>query len=86
MKTKKAGEVDQELDQLRELHARFTQEMLNKLDEQKAKGWHGWQNPDNYDKIKTKLLANVLEKEEQEVDIANLAMFLWHLKSHHRFQ
>ena len=59
----------------------FSKAMKEKLAEKAAEGWHGW-NVNGYSSIiSAKLLhkANLVEYDrKQAVDVANLAMMLWH--------
>ncbi|MDP2398836.1 MAG: hypothetical protein Q8M53_10825 [Burkholderiales bacterium] len=58
----------------------FTEEMIRHLERKVDAGWRGWDDPANAQEIYNALLAHaagVPLAREQEVGIANFAMFLW---------
>ena len=60
---------------------RFAEEMEQRLIEKLRQGWRGWDDPANAAEIYNAMLshsAGVPMAVEQEVDIANFAMFLWY--------
>ncbi len=58
----------------------FTSEMKARLREQAIKGYRGWDDPANYQWIHEKMTEHAAVSEGQEIDAANLAMFLWNLR------
>ena len=55
----------------------FAEEMKKKLIEKVYEGFEGWDDPGNREQIQIALQHHSIEPEEEEVDIANLAMMLW---------
>lgn len=51
---------------------------LKSIHEKRELGWTGWDQPENKELLKQKLLENY--REEDWVDVANLALFLWNLE------
>ena len=66
----------------------FAEEMRVKLDLKHRNGWTGWDNMDEAD-IRYRLGEHVVRcllGEDQEIDLANLAAFLWYAKKQRRKQ
>lgn len=53
-------------------------EMGARLYDKVEMGWSGWDLPENKELLKQKLLENY--REEDWIDVANLALFLWNLE------
>jgi hypothetical protein len=58
----------------------FAAEMKARLHEQAIKGYCGWDDPANYQRIIEMMVDHAAVSEGEEVDAANLAMFLWSLR------
>ena len=58
----------------------FAAEMKARLREQAMKGYRGWDNPENYERILQMMMKYAAVAEGEEVDAANLAMILWRLR------
>jgi len=54
--------------------------MKARLREQAMKGYRGWDDPENYQRIVDMMIEHAAVDEGKEVDAANLAMILWHLR------
>ena len=44
------------------------------------KGYRGWDDPENYQRIVEMMVRHAAVGEGEEVDVANLAMILWSLR------
>ena len=51
-----------------------------RLREQALKGYRGWDEPENYERIVEMMMQHAGVGEGEEVDAANLAMILWSLR------
>ena len=58
----------------------FAAEMKARLHEQAIKGYRGWDDPANYQRIMEMMVEHATVPEGEEVDAANLTMFLWSLR------
>ena len=58
----------------------FAAEMKARLQEQAINGCRGWDDPANYQRIVEMMVKHAAVSEGEEVDAANLAMFLWSLR------
>jgi hypothetical protein len=58
----------------------FAAEMKARLREQAMKGYRGWDNPENYERILQMMMKYAAVAEGEEVDAANLAMILWSMR------
>jgi hypothetical protein len=58
----------------------FASEMKARLREQAIKGYRGWDDPENYQRILSMMMQHATVAEGEEVDAANLAMILWSLR------
>ena len=58
----------------------FALEMKARLREQAMKGYRGWDDPENYQRIVEMMVKHAAVAEGEEVDAANLAMILWSLR------
>ena len=56
----------------------FTDAMFHKLTDKVISGYKGWDNPNILETLKSKLADNI--NDQDWVDVANIAMFLWNLK------
>lgn len=74
------SETQQEIDRLFQVADNFNAEMKARLREQAIKGYRGWDNPDHYREICEMMRKHASVSSGQEVDAANLAMFLWFLR------
>jgi hypothetical protein len=73
-------ETQEEIDRLYEVVDDFATEMKARLREQAMKGYRGWDEPENYERILEMMLKHAAVGEGEEVDAANLAMILWSLR------
>jgi len=73
-------ETQEEIDRLYEVVDDFATEMKARLREQAMKGYRGWDEPENYERILQMMLKHAAVGEGEEVDAANLAMILWSLR------
>jgi len=73
-------ETQQEIEQLCLTVDNFATEMKARLREQAIKGYRGWDDPENYPQIMEMMIEHASVSIGQEVDAANLAMILWHLR------
>ena len=64
------------------LIGKFTTMMTLKINKKTIQGYHGWDLSINKATMLKKLRRNL--KQEDYVDVANLAMFLWNLKEQER--
>jgi hypothetical protein len=58
----------------------FASEMKARLREQARKGYRGWDDPENYQRIVEMMVKHAAVAAGEEVDVANLAMILWSLR------
>ncbi len=70
----------EEIDRLYEAVDEFSAEMKARLREQAMKGYRGWDEPENYQRILEMMMQHAAAAEGEEVDAANLAMILWSLR------
>ena len=73
-------EKQEEINRLDRAVDAFTSEMKARLREQAMKGYRGWDDPENYQRIADMMLKHAAVGEGEEVDAANLAMILWSLR------
>jgi hypothetical protein len=73
-------ETQEEIDRLYRAVDEFASEMKTRLREQAMKGYRGWDDPENYERILAMMLKHAEVGEGEEVDAANLAMILWSLR------
>jgi len=69
-----------EIDRLNQAVDEFAAEMKARLREQALKGYRGWDEPENYERIVEMMMQHAAVGEGEEVDAANLAMILWSLR------
>lgn len=69
-----------EIDRLNRAVDDFAAEMKARLREQALKGYRGWDDPENYQRILDRLVRQTPTLEGEEVDTANLAMILWSMR------
>ena len=72
--------TQEEIDRLYEAVDAFAAEMKARLREQAVKGYRGWDDPANYERIVEMLRRRSAVAEGEEVDTANLAMILWRMR------
>ena len=72
--------TQEEIDRLDHAVDAFAAEMKARLREQAIKGYRGWDNPENYQRIVEMMVQHAAVSEGEEVDAANLGMILWHLR------
>ena len=73
-------ETQAEIDRLYQAVDDFAAEMKARLREQAIKGYRGWDDPANYQRIVDMMVEHAAAAEGEEVDAANLAMILWSLR------
>jgi hypothetical protein len=73
-------ETQEEIDRLAQAVDDFASEMKARLREQAMKGYRGWDDPENYQRIVDMMAEHAAVAEGQEVDAANLAMILWSVR------
>ena len=73
-------ETQQEIERLYKTVDNFAAEMKERLREQAIKGYRGWDDPEYYHQIMEMMIKHAAVSSGQEVDTANLAMILWHLR------
>lgn len=73
-------ETQEEIDRLNRAVDDFAVEMKARLREQAIKGYRGWDDLTNYQRIMELMLEHAAAREGEEVDAANLAMILWTLR------
>ncbi len=73
-------DTQQEIERLNHAVDGFSAEMKARLREQAIKGYRGWDDPDNYHQIVEMMIQHASVSIGQEIDAANLAMILWHLR------
>jgi len=72
--------TQEEINRLYRVIDDFAAEMKVRLSEQAIKGYRGWDDPENYQRIVEMMIEHAAVSEGEEVDAANLAMFLWNLR------
>ena len=72
--------TQEEIDRLDQAVDDFASEMKARLREQAMKGYRGWDDPENYQRIVDMMAEHAAVAEGQEVDAANLAMILWSVR------
>ena len=73
-------ETQEEITRLYEAVDEFASEMKARLREQALKGYRGWDDQENYQRIVDMMVKHAAVDEGKEVDAANLAMILWNLR------
>jgi hypothetical protein len=73
-------ETQEEIARLGRAVDEFAAEMKARLREQAMKGYRGWDDPENYQRIVEMMVKHAAVAEGEEVDVANLAMILWSLR------
>jgi hypothetical protein len=73
-------ETQEEINRLDQAVDDFATEMKARLQEQAMKGYRGWDDPENYQRIVEMMVKHAAVAEGEEVDAANLAMILWSLR------
>ena len=73
-------ETQEEINRLDQAVDDFASEMKARLREQAMKGYRGWDDPENYQRIVEMMVKHAAVGEGKEVDAANLAMILWSLR------
>lgn len=68
----------EEQNELIEVAVEFNAEMLKKILAKERAGYQGWENPQMAEYLRRQLVEHT-EKGDY-VDVANIAMFLWHLE------
>jgi hypothetical protein len=71
-----------ESEKLKRVITHFFKEVVTKKAlEKQREGWTGWDDPDNILKLRKRLVSHIkkgmLERKDQEEDIALLATFIW---------
>jgi hypothetical protein len=74
------AETQEEINRLGRAVDAFASEMKARLREQAMKGYRGWDDPENYQRIADMMLKHAAVGDGEEVDAANLAMILWSLR------
>jgi hypothetical protein len=72
--------TQEEINRLNDAVDEFAAEMKARLREQAMKGYRGWDDPDQYERILQMMMQHAAVAEGEEVDAANLAMILWSLR------
>ena len=72
--------TQEEINRLDQAVDDFASEMKARLREQAIKGYRGWDDPVNYERIAEMMVNHAAVHEGEEVDAANLAMILWSLR------
>jgi hypothetical protein len=72
--------TQEEIDRLDEAVDEFVAEMKARLREQALKGYRGWDDPAQYERLVEMMMQHAAVAEGEEVDAANLAMILWSLR------
>jgi hypothetical protein len=75
-------ETEEEIERLNRVVDAFATEMKVRLREQAIRGCRGWDDPASYRRISEMMMEHAAVSPGQEVDVANLAMILWHLRIH----
>ena len=73
-------ETGEEIQRLDRVVDDFALEMKARLREQAVRGYRGWDDPENYQKICEMMMEHSGVLSGQEVDAGNLAMILWYLR------
>jgi hypothetical protein len=73
-------ETEDEIKRLNRVVEMFATEMKARLREQAIRGCRGWDDPASYERISEMMMEHAAVSPGQEVDAANLAMILWHLR------
>jgi hypothetical protein len=73
-------ETQEEIERLNRAVDEFAAEMKARLREQALKGYRGWDDPAQYERIVAMMMQHAAVSEGEEVDAANLAMILWSLR------
>ena len=73
-------ETQEEISRLGRAVDAFASEMKARLREQAVKGYRGWDDPENYQRIVEMMVKHAAVADGEEVDVANLAMILWSLR------
>jgi hypothetical protein len=74
------AETQEEIERLNRAVEEFAAEMKARLREQAMKGYRGWDDPAQYERIVEMMMQHAAVAEGEEVDAANLAMILWSLR------
>ena len=74
------AETQEEIERLNRAVEEFAAEMKARLREQAMKGYRGWDDPGQYERIVEMMMQHAAVAEGEEVDAANLAMILWSLR------
>jgi hypothetical protein len=74
------AETQEEIARLGRAVEKFAAEMKSRLREQAVKGYRGWDDPENYQRIVEMMVRHAAVAAGEEVDVANLAMILWSLR------
>ena len=74
------AETHEEIERLNRVVDEFAAEMKARLREQAVKGYRGWDDAENYQRILATLVEHAAASEGEEVDTANLAMILWSMR------
>jgi hypothetical protein len=72
--------TQEEINRLDQAVDEFASEMKARLREQATKGYRGWDEPQNYQRILEMMMQHAAVAEGEEVDAANLAMILWSMR------
>jgi len=72
--------TQEEIDRLVQAVDEFAAEMKARLREQALKGYRGWDDPEQYERIVQMMMQHAAVTEGEEIDAANLAMILWSLR------
>ena len=73
-------ETQEEIQRLDRSVDAFAIEMKARLREQAMRGYRGWDDPANYQRICEMMMEHASVSSGQEVDAGNLAMILWYLR------
>jgi hypothetical protein len=76
----KSPQFKNEEEALNALVDTFAAEMKKKLQAKREDGFHGWDYPDASAEIRTKYRQHLRRKNNQWVDVANLAAMLWNFE------
>ena len=76
--TRSEAEIQRDIEALHAAVDQFAAAMKTKLAVKAREGWYGWQESENEEAIWERLESHVRRGRSQVVDIANLAMMLWH--------
>ena len=72
--------TQEEIERLNQAVDDFAAEMKARLREQALKGYRGWDDPANYQRMLEMMMEHMSMCEGEEVDVANLAMILWSMR------